>query len=461
MGGFNSVTEALPSGKRTTASGVPLGNTASEDSGLAFAPSSAMAQQMPEQPDNGTGWKPNQGELERASRNLLDNMTPKPSSAFGDGLLKDDGEDDRALKPIFSKLAKEHPKNPVRLQGGLLGAPEPTQDIRRFITPINPNDPTWPKPKLPKFNWLAQRKQDQTPIGFASHSDLSESSRNLLDYPQTLSPRPDLGDQRPDAGSQIAAAPAAALAAPYVIEGAAAASTAAAAYWAAHPELHPKEPNWFSKMLGKSETSVADPEAAKPKIETFPSEAGKPPPLGGHPSEPPRLSGKEVFPAQETRKGGNIIHEQRPAKVDLPDVLDIRSINPVALGKGKSHPDMEKAIDNISDQAAQKATRLHIYGSGTLNGIGEKASNVIAPPVPRGQEFDAAKKDWKAFIRQANGDLKKVRTENDGVLVWESDDKSISANLHPSKSRNGETTFEVQIKEKGSTFQHKRRYPGE
>ncbi|MBF0166478.1 MAG: hypothetical protein HQL45_02505 [Alphaproteobacteria bacterium] len=131
------------------------------------------------------------------------------------------------------------------------------------------------------------------------------------------------------------------------------------------------------------------------------------------------------------------------------------------LGKGKSHPDMEKALGGIRNKTAQEQTRQSIYGSGTLNGIDDKASNVVAPPVPKGQEYAAAKKDWEVFIRDVGGDPNKARIDKNGAIVWESDDKSVVANLHPSTSRDGQPTFEVQTKEGGDTFLHKRRYMGQ
>lgn len=183
MGGFNSVTEGLSSGNSITASGVSLGNAASENSGLAFtsaspasfampetdggsgnwtsmafAPSSTMTQQMPEQqdirlqsvePDKGTGWRPNQGALEKASRNLLDNTVPKPSSGFGGGLLTDNGENERKVNPIVSKLAREHRENPVHLRGSLLGSPETPDYKMSGFMPTKDDE----LPKLPKIDW--------------------------------------------------------------------------------------------------------------------------------------------------------------------------------------------------------------------------------------------------------------------------------------------------------------------
>ncbi|MDK9720700.1 MAG: hypothetical protein OEL53_05900 [Rhodospirillales bacterium] len=480
MGGFASSFEtAASSGANSTFSGVPVGNSVGGDgggfapapstptsfalpetgaggtdwAGQAFAPS-AMTQPLPEPglPET-SDWKP-QPVPETPSPNLLEKFAPKPATGSGlpveTPLLAKSGESEalRKVNPILSKLAREHPENPVHLKGGLLGA-LPTQQ-----QPVKPPSPFAHRndelPKLPKINWgaydkhridgqtrishddwariiastkdfsgiiptlvhtvnnggdggkanvadvlwrVAQKNPDHArffqreltsalggetiPIRQAlMHGEVSPAqlvdpakspgllgtakpnrfadpdfeksywqsaeaykaefaqrqkaadltSPDMRAYPQRETPLPGGQTAKPDTGSQVAAAPAAVLAAPYVIEGAAAASTAAAAYWAAHPELHPKEPNWFSKMLGKNETSIADPEAAKPKIETFPADAGKPSPLGGFPSEPQHLSGKEAFPAQESKKGDNVIHEQRPSKVDLPNEVDIRSI---------------------------------------------------------------------------------------------------------------------------------------
>ncbi|MBF0167728.1 MAG: hypothetical protein HQL45_08855, partial [Alphaproteobacteria bacterium] len=138
-----------------------------------------------------------------------------------------------------------------------------------------------------------------------------------------------------------------------------------------------------------------------------------------------------------------------------------KKIDPVELGKGKSHPDMEKNLGNITNKAAQERVRQSIYGSGTLNGIDSEASNVVAPPVPKGQEYAAAKKDWEAFIRNIGGDPETAEVDKNGAIVWKSDDKSISANLHPSKSRNGQPTFEVQTEKGDAKFKHKRRYYSE
>ncbi|MBF0270393.1 MAG: hypothetical protein HQL44_17570, partial [Alphaproteobacteria bacterium] len=313
----------------------------------------------------------------------------------------------------------------------------------------------------PDFEKSYWRSAEAYKAEFEKRQREAMKSADMRAYPQQQDPRPDGIGQKPSDETQVAAGPAAALAAPYVIEGAAAASTAAAAYWAAHPELHPKEPNWFSKMLGKNETSIADPEAAKPKIEAFPADAGKPPTLEGYPGQPPHLSGKETFPAQEAKKGDNVIHEQRPSKVDLPIATEIRSIAPVELGKGKSHPDMDRAIGNIADKTVQEQTQKSIYGNGTLNGIDGEASNVVAPPVPKGQEYAAAKKDWEAFIRDVGGDSKTAKVDENGAIIWKSDDKSVTANLHPSKSRDGQPTFEVQTEKGRDKFQHKRRYYSE
>ncbi|MBF0268449.1 MAG: hypothetical protein HQL44_07640 [Alphaproteobacteria bacterium] len=145
MGGFNSVTEALPSGNRTTASGVPLGKAANNDdsfvlpetgkggnwSGQDLSPSNALTQQMQE----------------------VETPAQKPTSALGNGLLGDMGEDDRKLNPIVSTLTKEHPKNPVRLQGGLLG--EPSQ-LQRPVKPPDPFSELGDLPKLRKL-WTARR----------------------------------------------------------------------------------------------------------------------------------------------------------------------------------------------------------------------------------------------------------------------------------------------------------------
>jgi len=93
-----------------------------------------------------------------------------------------------------------------------------------------------------------------------------------------------------------------------------------------------------------------------------------------------------------------------------------------------------------------------------LNGIDQESSNVIAPPVPKGQEFDAAKKDWEAFIRQMGGDPRKAERKDNGTVVWKSDDTDVTANLHPSTSQNGAPTFEVQTEKGRDMFRHKRRY---
>jgi hypothetical protein len=177
MGGFNSVTEGLPSGNSTiTSSGVPLGNAAgdggsgfaftpassvSSDSGSnwasqAFAPAAAMTQQMPEQqdvrlqtiePDNGTDWKPNPAALEKASRNLLEDRGANRSSGFGSYQLAENDTNERKVNPIVSKLAREHPENPVHLRGNLLGAPEEPKQPE-----TKPGETDWrsllPKPKL-------------------------------------------------------------------------------------------------------------------------------------------------------------------------------------------------------------------------------------------------------------------------------------------------------------------------
>ncbi len=96
-----------------------------------MSPSNALTQQMQE----------------------VETPAQKPTSALGNGLLGDMGEDDRKLNPIVSTLTKEHPKNPVRLQGGLLG--EPSQ-LQRPVKPTDPFSELGDLPKLRKL-WTARR----------------------------------------------------------------------------------------------------------------------------------------------------------------------------------------------------------------------------------------------------------------------------------------------------------------
>ncbi|CAA6604438.1 hypothetical protein MTBLM1_30031 [Rhodospirillaceae bacterium LM-1] len=192
MGGFNSVTEGLSSGNGTTASGVPMGDPASSENSVASSPSSfslsssdsnwtsqalapaiAMTQPMPEQqdfrlqtiePNNDAGWNPNQAALEKASHNLLDNKT----SGFGSYQLAEADTSERKVNPIVSKLAREHPENPVSLRGSLLGAPEFAQQP---IKPPNPFAQRDELPKLPKIDWTVydnHRIEGKTRI---SHDD--------------------------------------------------------------------------------------------------------------------------------------------------------------------------------------------------------------------------------------------------------------------------------------------------
>ncbi|MBF0166480.1 MAG: hypothetical protein HQL45_02515 [Alphaproteobacteria bacterium] len=58
-----------------------------------------------------------------------------------------------------------------------------------------------------------------------------QTSPEMRAYPQQQDPRPGADDRKPGDETQVAFAPAAAVAAPVVIEGAAAASAAALAYW--------------------------------------------------------------------------------------------------------------------------------------------------------------------------------------------------------------------------------------
>ncbi|MBF0269177.1 MAG: hypothetical protein HQL44_11355 [Alphaproteobacteria bacterium] len=124
---------------------MPLGKAANNDdsfvlpetgkggnwSGQDLSPSNALTQQMQE----------------------AETPAQKPTSALGNGLLGDMGEDDRKLNPIVSTLTKEHPKNPVRLQGGLLG--EPSQ-LQRPVKPPDPFSELGDLPKLRKL-WTARR----------------------------------------------------------------------------------------------------------------------------------------------------------------------------------------------------------------------------------------------------------------------------------------------------------------
>ncbi|MFA6019780.1 MAG: alpha/beta fold hydrolase [Rhodospirillales bacterium] len=207
MGGFASSFEtAASSGANSTFSGVPVGNSVGSDGGVApasstssalpetgggdwtgqaFAPSS-MTQPLPEPSLPETiDWKP-QPVPETPSSNLLEIVSPKP--ATGSGLLAEnpllqktsESEGLRKTNPILSKLAREHPENPVHLKGGLLGAPEPAQPQ---IKPPNPfahrNDEL---PKLPKINWGAYDKHridGQTRI---SHDDWARIITGTKDF---------------------------------------------------------------------------------------------------------------------------------------------------------------------------------------------------------------------------------------------------------------------------------------
>ncbi|MDK9720702.1 MAG: hypothetical protein OEL53_05910 [Rhodospirillales bacterium] len=122
---------------------------------------------------------------------------------------------------------------------------------------------------------------------------------------------------------------------------------------------------------------------------------------------------------------------------------------------------MEKEIGNIADKNLREKTLNSIYGSGILNGIDGEASNVVAPPVHKGQEYAAAKKDWESFIRDVGGDPKTAEVDKTGTIIWKSKDKSVTANLHPSKSRDGQPTFEVQTQKGNAKYKHKRRYCSE
>jgi hypothetical protein len=135
-----------------------------------------MTQQMPEpndirlqtiEPDKGTGWRPNQTALERASRNLLDNTVPKSSSGFGGGLLTDNGESERKVNPIVSKLAREHPENPVHLRGTLLGAPKTPDYKMSGLMPTKDEE----LPKLPRIDWAAYEKHRIDGNTRISHDD--------------------------------------------------------------------------------------------------------------------------------------------------------------------------------------------------------------------------------------------------------------------------------------------------
>ncbi|CAA6605108.1 hypothetical protein MTBLM1_40312 [Rhodospirillaceae bacterium LM-1] len=154
MGGFNSVAEGLPvANSNVTSSGVPLSSAASENSGFAFtpastqtstqasdwasqafAPSTALAQPMTEYQSA----KPSLSGLEASSRTLLTEPVPESVNTSL-----------RKVSPIISKLAREHPENPVRLGGSLLGAPEPAQPQIKPPNPFAKDD----LPKLPKINW--------------------------------------------------------------------------------------------------------------------------------------------------------------------------------------------------------------------------------------------------------------------------------------------------------------------
>jgi hypothetical protein len=162
MGGFTSVTEGLPSGNSTTASGVPLGNadfSATPDStnfampepvnsgtwaNDAFAP----VQAMPE-PNNvpvkivdpeTVGWKPATLQETRPRNQLADNVFAPATQA----------REDR-VDPIVSKLAREHRDNPVPLRGSLLGAPETPDYKMSGIMPTKEDE-------LPKVDWAAYEK---------------------------------------------------------------------------------------------------------------------------------------------------------------------------------------------------------------------------------------------------------------------------------------------------------------
>ncbi|MBF0168409.1 MAG: hypothetical protein HQL45_12340 [Alphaproteobacteria bacterium] len=274
-----------------------------------------------------------------------------------------------------------------------------------------------------------------------------QTSPEMRAYPQQQDPRPGADDRKPGDETQVAFAPAAAVAAPVVIEGAAAASAAALAYWAAHPELHPKEPDWFRQMRGGSETSTIDAEAARPKIETFPAEAGKPPPLEGRPAQPPHLSGKEVFPAQEPRKGDSIIHEQRPSKPDLPDVVDMHKLpKPLDISKDGIHPETKEILDGIADKRTRDAIYETMVKAGTITHAGKgQGTNIIAPPVPRGQESNAAKAAWEEGVHKAGGKMSDVEVrKNDGITTWIWNGPNGVKLKYRDGSSQGEPTYELE-----------------
>ncbi len=167
MGGFNSVTEALPSGNRTTASGVPLGKAANNDDSFV----------LPET-GNGSNWSGQDLSPANAlTQQMQEAETPaqKPTSALGNGLLGDMGEDDRKLNPIVSTLTKEHPKNPVRLQGGLLGAPSQLQ------RPVKQPDPFLELGDLPELRklWTARRIDNEKRAMHENWARLINSTQDL------------------------------------------------------------------------------------------------------------------------------------------------------------------------------------------------------------------------------------------------------------------------------------------
>jgi hypothetical protein len=115
----------------------------------------------------------------------LENVSPK--HATGSGLLAEnpllqktsEREGLRKVNPILSKLAREHPENPVHLKGGLLGA-LPTQ--QQPVKPPNPFAQKDELPKLPKINWGAYDKHridGQTRI---SHDDWARIITGAKDF---------------------------------------------------------------------------------------------------------------------------------------------------------------------------------------------------------------------------------------------------------------------------------------
>jgi hypothetical protein len=444
--------------------------------------------------------------------------------------LAENDTNERKVNPIVSKLAREHPENPVHLRGNLLGAPEPAQPPIKPPNPFAQNDEL---PKLPKIDWTIYERHRIDGKTRISHDDwarvinstkdfggiiptmvrtiqeggdkgrgnvadvigrVAESNPDharffqrelstalggetiparmarmmgepmdsseapgllgpskplqyLRAYPQQPDPRPEASRERQEGETQVAAGPAAVLAAPYVIEGAAAASTAAAAYWAAHPELHPAEPDWFKKLMGKNETSVADPEAAKPKIETFPADAGKPQPLGGYPSEPPRMPDKETLPARPPEKSDVIVHEQVPSKVEAPDILDMHKLpQPRHIPTDGIDEETRQMVDAVTDPKTRAAIYETMVKTGTITHAGKgQGTNIIAPPVPKGQENQAAKAAWEEGVRKAGGDPSRIAPipENDkNTWVWNGPN-GVTLKYRDGSSQ-GEPTYELE-----------------